>query len=62
MEKKEMTIEEMQQECVAVAFEIAKMRSIVEKHQKRFNELSYQLWKLQKEQENEHKPVAEDNQ
>lgn len=58
MEKKEMTIEEMQQECVAVAFEIAKMRSIVEKHQKRFNELSYQLWKRQQD---EQKPVAEDS-
>lgn len=58
-EKKVMTIEEMQQECVACAFEIAKLRSMANKHQRRFDDLSYQIWKLQKEQENEQKSTEE---
>lgn len=48
MEKKdlkEMTIEEMQEESLRCALEICKLRSIVERHQKRFNDLTYQLWK-----------------
>lgn len=52
MEQKEMTIEEMQQECVACAFEIAKLRSMANKQQKRFDDLSFKIWKMQKEKEN----------
>lgn len=59
MEQKELTLEEMQQECVAVAFEIAKLRSMAEKHQKRFNDLSYKIWK--KQQENEQESTTQDN-
>lgn len=48
MEKKdlkEMTIEQMQEESLRCALEICKLRSIVERHQKRFNDLTYQIWK-----------------
>lgn len=53
MEKKvtEMTFQEMQEESIRSAFEIAKHRSIIEKHQKRFNDLSYNIWLKQKENE-----------
>lgn len=61
MEQKEMTIEEMQQDCVACAFEIAKLRSMANKHQKRFDDLSYKIWKMQKEKENESQTTAEDS-
>lgn len=61
MEEKEMTIEEMQQECVACAFEIAKLRSIANKHQKRFDDLSYKIWKMQKEKENGTETTSEDS-
>lgn len=60
-EKKEMTIEEMQQECVACAFEIAKLRSMANKHQKRFDDLSYKIWKLQKEKENDRNRATENS-
>ena len=60
MEQKELTLEEMHQECVVVAFEIAKLRSMAEKHQKRFNDLSYKIWK--KQQENDQGTTPEDNQ
>lgn len=53
MEKNEMSLEEMQQESVMCAFEIAKLRSMANKQQKRFDDLSYKIWKMQKEKENE---------
>lgn len=55
MEKKdlkEMTIDEMKTESLECAFEIAKLRSIIEKHQKRFNELSYNIWLKLKDETN----------
>ena len=53
MEKKvtEMTLQEMAEESIRSAFEIAKLRSIIEKHQKRFNDLSYNIWLKQKDNE-----------
>lgn len=61
MEQKEMTLEEMQQESIMCAFEIAKLRSMANKHQKRFDDLSYKIWKMRKEKENESQTTAEDS-
>lgn len=44
-----MTLEEMQKACLEVAFEIAKMQSIKKKLVKKFDDLNYKIWKLQKE-------------
>ena len=52
-EEKMMTLEEMQQECCRVAMEICKLRSIMNRHQKYFNDLSYKIYELMKKQENE---------
>ncbi len=61
MEEKKMTLEEMQQECVVCSFEIAKLRSMANKHQKRFDDLSYKIWKMQKEKENERISTSENS-
>ena len=62
MEKKitEMTLQEMQEESIRSAFEIAKLRSIIEKHQKRFNELSYNIWLKQKDNETNSNDLSAD--
>lgn len=52
-EKKEMTMLEMQEECLKVAIEISKLESIKKKHLKRFDELNYKIWQKQKESNNE---------
>lgn len=52
MEEKEMTLEEMQQECMRVSYEIAKMQSIHKKLVNKFDDLNYKIWKIQKEKEN----------
>lgn len=56
-----MTLEEMQEECMRVSFEIAKMQSIHKKLVKKFDDLNYKIWKLQKEKENERMPDAENS-
>lgn len=61
MEEKVMTLEEMQQEGVMCAFEIAKLRSMVNKQQKRFDDLIFKIWKMQKEKENESQTTSEDS-
>lgn len=52
-QEKEMTIQEMQEEILKHSYEIAKLHSIIKKHQKAFDDLSYKIWLKQKEQKNE---------
>lgn len=61
MEEKEMSLEEMQEECMRVSFEIAKIQSIHKKLVKKFDDLNFKIWKLQKEKENESQTTSEDS-
>ena len=61
MEEKEMTLEEMQEECMRVSFEIAKMQSIHKKLVKKFDDLNYQIWKLQKENKDDRATTSENS-
>ena len=45
LNQEEMTLEQMQDECVKCAFEIARLSSIINNHQKRFDYLHYEIWK-----------------
>lgn len=64
MEKKdlnEMTLEQMQEETCRCALEICRLRSIIDKYQKRFNDLSYQIWKKQQNNETKQSNLPTDS-
>lgn len=58
MEEKKANLEELKQQCITLAFEIAKLHSIASKHQKRFNELTYQIFKIE---QNDQEAISQDS-
>lgn len=59
--EKEMTLEEMQEECVKCAFEIARLESIKNRHQKYFDELNYKIYNLKNSQDASKLPADTEN-